>query len=245
MFLTKIGVISIRSRSLKNKEKENRAPQQTLSQDIPLSKKLEENLNFFSSLYQESTDVIFCSFTAGKNDVGIIYIEGLTDTQKLEDQILETLLNEKEFDETNLLLSIKSRLPIANIKKVSTYVACVDAISAGNPILLLDGSEEALSLGLVKFEKRSIEEPQAETAIRGSREGFTESLGTNTSLVRRIIKDPALKTRSVTVGKYTKTKVAITYIEGLADKTLLEEIENRLNRIDIDGVLESGYIVSP
>ena len=235
-------MISIRSRSLKNKEKVNGTLQQILSQDIPLSKKLEDNISFFSSLYNESPDVIFCSFTAGKNDVGIIYIEGLTDTQKLEDQILETLLNENEFDETNLLLSIKNRLPIANIKKVSTYVACVDAISAGNPILLLNGSEEALSLGLVKFEKRSIEEPQAESAIRGPREGFTESLGTNTSLVRRIIKDPSLKMRSVNVGKYTKTKVTIAYIEGLADKTLLKEIENRLNRIDIDGVLESGYI---
>ncbi|MER1990028.1 MAG: spore germination protein [Solibacillus isronensis] len=242
MFLTEFEVISIRSRSLKKKEKEYDVPQQKLTQDIPLSKKLEENINFFSSLYQESPDVIFRSFTAGKNDVVIIYIEGLTDTQKLEDQILETLLNVNDFDETNLLLSIKKRLPIANINMVSTYVACVDAISGGNPILLLNESEVALSLGLVKFEKRSIEEPQAETAIRGSREGFTESLGTNTSLVRRIIKDPALKMRSVTVGKYTKTKVAVAYIEGLADKTLLEEIENRLNRIDIDGVLESGYI---
>lgn len=120
-------MIYIRSRSLKKEEKDS------VSQDIPLSKKLEDNLNFFSALYKDSPDVVFCSFIAGKNEVAVIYIEGLSDTQKLEDQVLETLLNEKEFDETNMLLSIKHRLPIANIDKVSTYVACVEAIAGGNP----------------------------------------------------------------------------------------------------------------
>lgn len=95
---------------------------------------------------------------------------------------------------------------------------------------------------MVKFEKRAIEEPAAESGIRGPREGFTESLGVNTALVRRIIKDPALKMKPLHVGTYTKTKVVVSYIEGLVDSTLLEEIENRINRIEIDGILESGYI---
>lgn len=125
---------------------------------------------------------------------------------------------------------------------MSTYSECIDSISNGNPILLFDGFDEAFSLGLVKFEKRSIEEPEAETSIRGPREGFTESIGINTSLIRRIIKDPSLKIKNINIGKYTNTKVSIFYIKGLVDNTLIEEIENRLNRIDIDGVLESGYI---
>lgn len=229
-------------RSLKGKAKEVEAPQHNFSQDIPLSKKIVENVQFFSSVYQESPDVIFRSFFIGKKDAAIIYIEGLSDTQKLDDQVLETLINKNEFDETDFLRSIKNQLPIANIKKVSTFSACVDAVATGNPILLVDGLDEALSLGIVKFEKRTIEEPQAETAIRGPREGFTESLAVNTSLVRRIIKDPSLKMKIVNVGNYTKTKVAVAYIEGLVDNTLILEIENRLNRIKIDGVLESGYI---
>lgn len=234
-----IEVIRIKRRPLKKKAIEQK---QAPSKDIPLSKKLEENIQFFCSLYQESSDVIFRSFVVGKKDAVIIYIEGLSDTQKLDEQVLETLLGKNEFDETDFLLSIKNRLPISNIRKISTQSSCIDAIATGNPILLCDGFGEALSLGLAKFEKRSIEEPQAETAIRGPREGFTETLSVNTSLLRRIIKDPALKMKTVDVGKYTKTKVVITYIEGLVDKTLIEEIENRLNRITIDGVLESGYI---
>lgn len=235
-------VIRLRRRPSKSKAKEQKGSQQTPSQDIPLSKKLDENIQFVSSLYQESPDVIFRSFVIGKKDATIIFIEGLSDTQKLDEQVLEPLLDSNEFDETNFLHSIKNRLPISNIKKISTFLACIDAVANGNPVLLIDGFEEALSLGLVKYEKRSIEEPQAETSIRGPREGFTESLGVNISLLRRIIKDPALKMKSIQVGKYTKTKVMIAYIEGLVDETLIKEIEDRIHRIKIDGVLESGYI---
>jgi len=231
-----------RSPFMKKEVKDYKAPHQTLSQDSPLSKTLESNIQYFSSLYKESSDVIFRTFIVDKKDAAIIYIEGLSDTQQLEQQVLETLLDTSELDETDFLLSIKNRLPISNINRVTTISACIDAISTGNPVLLFDGFEEAFSLGLVKFEKRTIEEPQAETSIRGPREGFTESLGINTSLLRRIIKDPALKMKTVHIGKYTKTKVVISFIEGIVDKALIEEIENRLNRINIDGVLESGYI---
>jgi len=237
-----IVVIRMRRRPLRKKAKESEVHQQSATKDIPLSKNLEENIRFISSLYQDSSDVILRSFAIGNKHAAIFYIEGLSDTQKLDEQVLETLMKEKEFDESDFLCSIKNHLPVSNIKRVSTFSACIDAVANGNPVLLFDGYEEAFSLGLVKFEKRSIEEPQAETSIRGPREGFTESLGVNTSLLRRIIKDPALKMKSIHVGKYTKTKVVISYIEGLVDKTLIEEIENRLNRINIDGVLESGYI---
>ncbi|MCM3588389.1 spore germination protein [Mesobacillus maritimus] len=235
-------MIRIRRRPLKKNATESKAQQKSSSKDIPLSKSLEENIQYFSSLYQDSTDVMFHSFIVGEKDATIVYIEGLSDTQKLDEQVLEILMDENEFDNADFLSSVKNRLPISNIKKIPTYSACINAISNGNPVLFFDGFEEAFSLGLVKFEKRSIEEPAAETSIRGPREGFTESLSVNTSLLRRIIKDPALKMKSVQVGKYTKTKVIVSYIEGLVDPTLIKEIENRLNRIKIDGVLESGYI---
>ncbi len=121
-------------------------------------------------------------------------------------------------------------------------VDCIESISLGNPILFYEGESDGFSLGLVKWEKRSIEEPVAEGGIRGSREGFIEALEVNTSLLRRIIKSPALKMQSMKIGKYTQTTVAIAYIDGLADQTLIEEITNRLQRIEMDGILESGYI---
>ncbi len=218
------------------------APEKNQSVDVSISNSLDENVLFFSSLYKDSSDVVFHSFTIGNKMAAVVYIEGLSDLQKLDELVLENLMKMTEIQEKDPLLSLKNTIPISNIKMIDTYSACIDAVANGNPLLLVDGLKEAYSLGIVKYEKRSIEEPPAETGIRGPREGFTESLGVNTSLVRRIIKDPSLKMKPLYVGKYTKTKVVISYIEGLADQDLILEMENRLKRIDIDGVLESGYI---
>ncbi|WHX98555.1 spore germination protein [Neobacillus sp. DY30] len=105
-------MIRIRRRPLKKLAKEQKSPPKTISQEIPLSKKLEDNLVFFSSLFQESSDVIFRSIAVGNIDAAIIYIEGLSDTQKLNEQVLKTLLDKNEFDNTNFLLAIENRLPI-------------------------------------------------------------------------------------------------------------------------------------
>ncbi|GAA3316743.1 hypothetical protein GCM10020331_013620 [Ectobacillus funiculus] len=91
---------------------------------------------------------------------------------------------------------------------------------------------------------RSIEEPSSEPTIRGPREGFTEALRTNTSLLRRkkIKKSSRLKMEPLRIGEITQTDVVITYIEGIVNESVLDEVRTRVKRIQIDGVLESGYI---
>ena len=78
--------------------------------------------------------------------------------------------------------------------------------------------------------------------VAGPREGFVETLAINTSLLRRKIKSPALKMQSMKIGRYTNTHVVIAYVEGITNQTLIEEVKNRLQLIEIDSVLESGYI---
>jgi len=112
----------------------------------------------------------------------------------------------------------------------------------GYPILLCEGETRALALGLTKWEKRPIEEPAGESVVRGPREGFTETLRVNTSQIRRIIRSPKLKIESLRIGKYTRTNVVVVYIDGLADQSLIDEVKTRLQRIQLDGILESGYI---
>jgi len=134
------------------------------------------------------------------------------------------------------------KVPVSNVKRVNMLADCIESISSGNPILLYEGENDGFSLGLAKWEKRGIEEPSAEAGIRGPREGFNESLQISTSQLRRIIKTPALKMQSMKIGDYTGTRVILAYIDGLAEKTLINELTNRLNRIKIDGILESNYI---
>ncbi|MED4797818.1 spore germination protein, partial [Priestia megaterium] len=82
----------------------------------------------------------------------------------------------------------------------------------------------------------------SQTVVRGPRDSFTETLRTNTALIRRRIKSPKLWIESQQIGEFTKTDIALVYIDGIADEQVIQEVKERLSKIDIDGILESGYI---
>ena len=109
-------------------------------------------------------------------------------------------------------------------------------------MLFIDGVAEVIIIDTIGWRTRAISEPQAETIVRGPREGFTESLNLNLTLLRRRIVNPNLKLKFMRIGKQTKTLVCVCYIEGIAQEPILEELMTRLNNIDIDSILDSGYI---
>jgi disulfide oxidoreductase YuzD len=90
-----------------------------------------------------------------------------------------------------------------------------------------------------------VEEPETEAVVIGPREGFTETLRTNTALLRRKIKNQNLIFETMKIGKQTKTDVCVAYIKGIANDKIIEEVKRRLNRIDTDSILGSGYIRCP
>lgn len=151
-------------------------------------------------------------------------------------------MQENALEDGSINLLFQQHLPVSNIKEVTTVQECIEQISIGNPIVLIDHETHGLGLNLAKWEKRGVEEPTAEAVVRGPREGFTETMGINTSLLRRRIRSPQLKMLQLQIGRYTRTELTVAYIEGIADQTLIDEVMNRLKRIDIDGVLESSYL---
>ena len=91
-------------------------------------------------------------------------------------------------------------------------------------------------------QSRSIEEPANEKTIKGSHEGFVESLNTNIFLIRKRIKSPLLKMKYFTVGNTSSTKIAMIYIDNLANRTLIEEVEKRISSIKIDILVSTGSL---
>ncbi|UOF89272.1 spore germination protein [Fodinisporobacter ferrooxydans] len=227
----------LENRSSTNFKKEDQKFAQILSFD------LEENINLFQNIYTDCSDVIFRSFLIGNRiEAVLIYIDGLANLEDLETNLLAPLMQNIQ-EQTDIVDHLKkNKIAVAYVQEFETIDKGIESILRGNPLLLLEGEKRALSLGLAKWEKRSIEEPTAEGVVRGPRDGFVETLRVNTSLLRRKIKSPDLKLKSMKIGRYTQTDVVIAYIEGLVEQTLLEEVQNRLQRIDLDGVLESGYI---
>lgn len=214
----------------------------TQKQDL-LADNLIGNENRLRSIYKDCSDVIFRSFFIGRKDKALlIYIDGLSNIQELDDNVLSPLMQITEEELYNIKSLIETKISVSSVKEVSTFSEVLKEISSGNPVILVDKRKTGFSLGLPKWETRSIEEASAEMVVKGPREAFVETLRVNTSLLRRKIRSPELKIQSMEIGRYTKTNVVISYLEGVADKELIEEAKNRLSRIDIDGILESGMI---
>jgi len=233
------------------RRKKSRLPRLTTTtssgmQDV-LAANINENIQNIQDIYRDCIDVVFRPFyIAGHTSAVLIYINGLANVEELNENVLRPLMEKHSASgqdgPLNMTSLLEQQLTVAKVNKVQTIDECVEYIAAGNPLLLVDGQSEGFALGLSQWEKRAIEEPVAESVIRGPREGFIESLETNLSLLRRRIRSPLLKTKSVTVGKYTKTEVVICYMEGIAPEAFVTEAEKRLRRIELDGVLETGYL---
>ncbi|MFH5184024.1 spore germination protein [Paenibacillus sp. TAB 01] len=212
-------------------------------QDEGLSGDLQHNLNVLQSIYTECPDIVFRPFVIhGKKQAALIYFEGLSNCEEMNENVLAPLMSENSADIQEIKGIVEQRLSIAKVNYVQAVDECVKHISLGYTLLLIDGFDQGILLALMKFEKRSVEEPTAESVVRGPREGFTETLYVNTSILRRKIRSPLMKFKTLKIGRYTQTDVSIAYILGLAEEQLLEEVRNRLMRIDIDGVMDSGNI---
>ncbi|GAB6931012.1 spore germination protein [Paenibacillus sp. JCM 10914] len=133
-------------------------------------------------------------------------------------------------------------LYISEATHVTDGLEVLNAISEGSTVLLIDGLSAGLVLDTRRIEQRGIEQPQTEHSIRGPKDGFIEVLDSNITLLRTRIKAGDFRVKIKRIGKRTNTRVALCYIESIANPELLHEAERRLSLIDIDGILDSGYI---
>lgn len=218
-----------------------------------LSKKLKENIHLVEDIIGFSDDLVIRKFTLGNRlgiEAALIFIDGLIDKQIINESILKPLLIEEFFAEEIKELATKdiikfieeNTMTINELEVVDNLEDVIKGPLNGDSILLVDGYKQAFVLNSKGWNMRGISEPQTESVIRGPRDGFTETLRVNTALIRRRIKHPALRVKSMNVGKYTKTDVEICYIEGLTNKHLVEEVKERVQNINIDNIQESGFI---
>ncbi|WHY89232.1 spore germination protein [Neobacillus cucumis] len=211
--------------------------------EVPLSPELKENIEILKSAYRDCSDVVFREFMIGSQiNAVLLYIDGLSNTEEIDQHVLIPLKRMKNLNQDTLIEMFKHEITVSDSKEVYSISDIFKQVSIGNPIILIEKQTNGISLGLPKWEKRGIEEPVAESVVRGPREGFVETIRVNTSLLRRKIRHPALKMKQMEIGRLTETQVIVAYIEGVAQNNLIQEVTNRIKRIDIDGILESGYI---
>lgn len=213
----------------------------------PISKKLDYNLHSVKNIFEQCSDIIIREFKIGLDrEIGVflIMVEGLTDKAAVHDNLIKALLlSHCNINKRNALTIVEQCiLSLASVNKTNNLGEAVHAILAGDTALFIDGSDTAVIASIRAWKSRNVEEPDTEAVVRGSREGFIETLRNNTALLRRRIRNPNLKTEMMNIGTQTKTEVCIVYIKGIVDEKIVQEIKLRLSNIEIDSILESGYI---
>lgn len=222
---------------------------------VSLTADLEQNIRLIRSKLGHSTDLVVRQLRiGGENGVqaAVFYTDGLTDVKAVQNFLLESLMldiRNADFDlslleGSQLIRALEDRLlAVGDIMEVTELASLFRRLLSGDVILLLEGHVTGISIGSMReWKDRGVTESSTETVIRGPKESFTETLRINTSLLRRKIKDPNLWLETKLIGKVTHTDVALMYIKGIANEDVLKELHLRLDRIDIDGILESGYI---
>lgn len=211
-------------------------------------KSLTKNLDTLKKMFAFSADFTVREMTLSALDsinAAIITIEGMCSKEVIALSIINPLLA-YSFTETSsdkILDEIKSSvLTSSEIVEFNTFDKAVMFSTSGFALLAVDGTDRMLAIGVQGFSFRSVSEPESEVVQRGSREGFTEPLRINMTLIRRRIKSPDLVFETITVGSESQTQLMLCYLQKSVSLEILKKIRCRLNDCNLETVLASGYL---
>ncbi|MDQ7092948.1 spore germination protein [Desulfosporosinus sp. PR] len=210
-------------------------PTGNLAADLAYIQQLFTNDSDFSVQYLEIDD-------PGKLDCCFLYLDSMVDRDSLSHMMSKAVQLRQKAGQLKPEDVMQTILSMGKVEKFNDLNLAAKEIAGGKVVVLTAKSEGIACVTLKGPSGRSIEEAPSESVIRGPRDGFVEDIRTNTNLIRRRIKSPKLKFQQLTVGELTETSVSVAYIEGIVDLGIVEEIKRRLQRIIIDGILESGYL---
>ena len=191
-----------------------------------------------------ASDIIYKEITINKQIITVIYSEVLTSSDNINKTILGNisfLIEEDLINNKDLFTYLYNIIPGHNRSKVTDYNELVNKLFNGFTIIYLNDNEVFCIETRANLD-RGITTVESEISIRGPKDSFTENYNKNLGLIRNRLKSKNLWTKDIIIGKETHTKVSILYMQNIVDSELINRIEKKLNNINIDGILDSGYI---
>ncbi|MBQ8614102.1 MAG: spore germination protein [Ruminiclostridium sp.] len=211
-----------------------------------MEKNLEKNTVNIRSLMKNTGDLTIKYAKAGQVPLCIMFCEGQININQMANLVyhpVNSIGNKTPLPPSDVMDKIRGELLLAGEQMtVSDYDSLTMMVMSGFTVILVDGIDYGIAIGMHGFERRSVKEPSTQLNIRGSREGFVEAIRINVSMLRRRVKSTSLVLKYSKTGKLSGTDVCLCYIDGRADKTMVKEIEDRLSEIPLDMVLEGGFI---
>lgn len=216
------------------------------SQRIP--KSIDKVIEVLNAMFFNCSNFIFRKIELpNKQKLMVTYIEGFIEYQRVDLGVIKPILdNFDNIDKSKKILDIeyiknKLLLPcelidVKNMQDVSRF------LFAGNIVLFLDNESKALSILVKGYNKRNINTTESENTVKGPKEAFVECGETNITLISKIIKNTQLKSEIIILGKRTKTKVYVCYVDGIAKESIIDSVKQRIAKINIGSILDSNYV---
>jgi len=242
------------SSNLKNIKSRSKNDMKYTVETYTIDKDINTNIANLKTVFGSSDDIVYREFTFGVNKeikAILCFVDGLIDKALIDEYLMKSLMlnihidnYDPSLDEAqNMFSHIKNFvINTVELEEINNFDKGIGSILAGNSILFINGCNSILSISAKGGKTREVTQLEAEVSIRGPRVAFTEVLRVNTSLVRRIIKNPDLTFESLILGNKTHTDITIAFIKGIADLKVVAEVKRRLDNIHIDAILESGNI---
>nr|WP_235947565.1 spore germination protein [Paenibacillus glycinis] len=217
---------------------------------MKVSGRLDDTIEAIEEAMQDDFDFVVRRFKAfGRFPAALLFLTSMTDQNAINQELMKPLMHKSsdladaEIDSGQLHdMILNETLYHSNVGTECQLDVLVQGILRGESVLVVNELNTSFIVRTCHVDRRAIDQPATEQVIRGPREGFIEMLETNISLIRYRLQTPELKVRSMTIGRRSKSLVAVCFMEGVANPELLEEVERRLSVIDIDAVLDSGYL---
>ncbi len=221
-------------------------PDSTSFKDVKLSNDLSENLINIRTIMDNSSDLLINQLIVSGHKCSLVSLEGMVSTSMCTELIFRPLAN-INLAQGSTPEDVFTQLQSFNIMSLDramsyTFGELIHFLMSGFVIILVNGVNSAICLGIQGYEKRSVSEPTTEANLQGSQDGFVEVVRTNMSLIRRRLKTPLLKFELFPLGAKSQTDICLVYMTDKAPAKLVKQIKGNLSKVDLEIILAGGYI---
>lgn len=205
-------------------------------QEIPVFKTREENVAYMNETLpiQESFDLIQRDLLIGGRVSSFYFVNGFTSEETML-KIMDALLKVKEEEMPEDVWEFANAcIPYVEVEVLFDFDQILKSLLSGETCVFIDGYRACIVIDCRTYPVRSVEEPDKDKSLRGSRDGFVETLVYNTAMMRRRIRHPALIMEMMEVGDSSRTDVALCYMGDRVDKELLKNVRDKIRSVDTD-----------
>lgn len=205
---------------------------------MEIKSNLSENMDYLNQILQVdvSFDLVYRVIHVGGREACIYFIDGFCKDEMMQ-KMLQYFMDMKETDlPENVHEMLKKKMPYVEVDMAKDCEKVISNLLSGVFVLLIDGYEQAILIDARTYPARGVEEPPKDRTLRGSRDGFVETIVFNTALIRRRIRDPRLRMEMMNAGKASKTDIVVCYMEDRVDRAFLKDVKTRIRDIKVDAL---------